>query len=87
MAKVAVLESQLAGVREEASLDPLTKIGNRRHFEVSLSDQLLKSKRQFVVALFDLDNFKQINDTHGHGMGDQRSAGDRPGAEDIDASG
>ena len=71
MAKVAVLESQLAGVREEASLDPLTKIGNRRHFETSLSDQLLKSKRQFVVALFDLDNFKQINDTHGHGMGDR----------------
>ena len=71
IAKVAVLESQLAGVREEASLDPLTKIGNRRHFETSLSDQLLKSKRQFVVALFDLDNFKQINDTHGHGMGDR----------------
>jgi diguanylate cyclase (GGDEF)-like protein len=71
MAKVAVLESQLAGVREEASLDPLTKIGNRRYFETALSDQLLKSKRQFVVALFDLDNFKEINDTHGHGMGDR----------------
>ena len=71
MAKVAVLETQLAGVREEASLDPLTKIGNRRHFEASLDDQLVKSRRQFVVALFDLDNFKQINDTHGHGMGDR----------------
>jgi diguanylate cyclase (GGDEF)-like protein len=71
MAKVAVLETQLAGVREEASLDPLTKIGNRRHFETALSEQLLKSKRQFVVALFDLDNFKKINDTHGHGMGDR----------------
>jgi diguanylate cyclase (GGDEF)-like protein len=71
MAKVAVLETQLAGVREEASLDPLTKIANRRHFETVLGDQLLKSKRQFVVVLFDLDNFKQINDTHGHGMGDR----------------
>ena len=71
MARVAVLETQLAGVREEASLDPLTKIGNRRHFESALGDQLLKSKRQFVVALFDLDNFKQINDTHGHAMGDR----------------
>jgi diguanylate cyclase (GGDEF)-like protein len=71
MAKVAVLETQLAGVREEASLDPLTKIGNRRHFEASLSDHLLKSKRQFVVALFDLDDFKPINDTHGHMMGDR----------------
>jgi diguanylate cyclase len=63
MAKVAVLETQLAGVREEASLDPLTKIGNRRHFESSLGDQLMKSRRQFVIALFDLDGFKQINDT------------------------
>ena len=71
MVRVAVLETQLAGVREEASLDPLTKIGNRRHFESALSDQLQKSKRQFVVALFDLDNFKQINDTHGHAMGDR----------------
>jgi diguanylate cyclase len=71
MARVAVLETQLAGVREEASLDPLTKIGNGRHFEASLDDQLVKARRQFVVALFDLDNFKQINDTHGHGMGDR----------------
>ena len=70
-ARVAVLEAQLAGVREEASLDPLTKIGNRRHFETSLSDQLRKSKRQFVVALFDVDNFKRINDAHGHAMGDR----------------
>jgi diguanylate cyclase (GGDEF)-like protein len=70
-ARVAVLETQLAGVREEASLDPLTKIGNRRHFENALTDQLRKSQRQFVVALFDLDNFKQINDTQGHAMGDR----------------
>jgi diguanylate cyclase len=71
MAKVAVLEAQLAGVREEASLDPLTKIGNRRYFESALSDQLRNSKRQFVVALFDIDDFKQINDAHGHAMGDR----------------
>jgi diguanylate cyclase (GGDEF)-like protein len=71
MAKVAVLEAQLAGVREEASLDPLTRIGNRRYFESALSDQLRKSKRQFVVALFDLDDFKRINDEHGHAMGDR----------------
>jgi diguanylate cyclase (GGDEF)-like protein len=71
MARVAVLETQLAGVREEASLDPLTKVGNRRSFENALNEHLLKSKRQFVVALFDVDNFKQINDTHGHVMGDR----------------
>jgi diguanylate cyclase (GGDEF)-like protein len=71
MSRVATLERQLAGVREEASLDPLTKVGNRRHFETALSDQLRLSKRQFVVALFDLDDFKQINDTGGHQAGDR----------------
>ena len=71
MSRVATLERQLAGVREEASLDPLTKVGNRRHFEAALSEQLRLSKRQFVVALFDLDDFKQINDTGGHQAGDR----------------
>jgi diguanylate cyclase (GGDEF)-like protein len=71
MARVASLERQLAGVREEASLDPLTKVGNRRHFETALSEQLRMAKRQFVVAIFDLDDFKQINDTGGHQMGDR----------------
>jgi diguanylate cyclase len=71
MSRVASLERQLAGVREEASLDPLTKVGNRRHFETALSDQLRKAKRQFVVALFDLDDFKQINDSGGHRLGDR----------------
>ena len=71
MSRVATLERQLAGVREEASLDPLTKVGNRRHFEAALSEQLRLSKRQFVVALFDLDDFKQINDTGGHQTGDR----------------
>jgi diguanylate cyclase (GGDEF)-like protein len=71
MVRVASLERQLAGVREEAALDPLTKIGNRRHFETALSEHLRMTKRQFVVALFDVDDFKQINDTGGHQMGDR----------------
>jgi diguanylate cyclase len=71
MSRVASLERQLAGVREEASLDPLTKVGNRRHFERALSDQLRRPKRQFVLAIFDVDEFKQINDTGGHETGDR----------------
>jgi diguanylate cyclase (GGDEF)-like protein len=46
-------------------------VGNRRHFESALTEQLRLSKRQFVVAIFDLDDFKQINDTGGHQMGDR----------------
>jgi diguanylate cyclase (GGDEF)-like protein len=71
MARVASLERQLAGVREEASLDPLTKVGNRRHFEAVLADHLRLSKRQFVVAMLDVDNFKRVNDTGGHQVGDK----------------
>jgi diguanylate cyclase (GGDEF)-like protein len=71
MTRVASLERQLAGVREEASLDPLTKVGNRRHFEAALSQRLGLAKRQFVVAILDADNFKRINDTNGHQAGDQ----------------
>jgi diguanylate cyclase (GGDEF)-like protein len=71
MARVASLERQLAGVREEASLDPLTKVGNRRHFETALSDRLRLAKRQFVIAIIDVDDFKRINDTGGHQTGDR----------------
>jgi diguanylate cyclase (GGDEF)-like protein len=71
MTRVASLERQLAGVREEASLDPLTKVGNRRHFETALSDHLQLARRQFVVGLFDVDEFKHVNDTSGHQMGDR----------------
>lgn len=59
---------------ESASItDPLTKAFNRRRF-MDLLEQLCESERQserqFAIALFDLDHFKRINDTHGHGVGD-----------------
>jgi diguanylate cyclase (GGDEF)-like protein len=62
----------LQASQDEAITDPLTGIGNRRAFKrdlerllpaVSLQDELL-------VAMFDLDGFKQYNDTFGHAAGD-----------------
>lgn len=55
-------------------VDPLTRLWNRRGTMVML-DAAIKDARTnrsgLVVALIDLDSFKQINDTHGHQTGDE----------------
>ena len=54
--------------------DPLTNIYNRRHFNV-MSDTFKKNyidkNRKISVVLFDIDKFKNINDTYGHVFGDE----------------
>jgi diguanylate cyclase (GGDEF)-like protein len=68
--RVASLERQLNASREEASVDPLTGAGNRRAFDRALEESLRPGRRQFVLAMLDLDDFKRINDTLGHEAGD-----------------
>lgn len=69
--RVATLERQLVSTRQEASLDPLTQIANRRTFDRMAQQWLVQDKLQFVLGLIDLDNFKRINDTSGHAAGDK----------------
>ncbi len=61
-------------MRSLASLDPLTGLMNRRSFSASLEHELKRMSRTekaAAVILFDLDHFKQLNDAHGHHVGDQ----------------
>lgn len=54
--------------------DPLTGLPNRMLFEDRLQQALVQTKRQeqaLAVLFIDLDNFKIINDTYGHAVGDQ----------------
>lgn len=60
-------------LRQQAELDPLTGLGNRSMFENGLRRALdlgVGSDRLIGVLFVDLDNFKPINDTHGHAVGD-----------------
>lgn len=56
-----------------ASTDPLTGLLNRRRFmELALHEHMRACRygRPLSVILIDLDHFKQVNDSHGHRMGD-----------------
>ena len=58
---------------EQAIRDPLTGLYNRRFFYEALEKEIQRSARYGTTAslvLFDVDNFKSINDTLGHGAGD-----------------
>lgn len=56
--------------RDELLRDPLTNLYSRTHFENRLRFKL-KSGKPFTIIMADLDEFKIINDTYGHIVGDQ----------------
>ncbi len=60
-------------VHQLAFYDPLTHLANRRlmlnHLEQAMSASK-RSQRHGALLFLDLDNFKPLNDTHGHGVGD-----------------
>ena len=61
------------GLRLQATTDPLTGLYNRLKFNEMLSSEMARSKRHktsLSLMLYDVDNFKAINDTHGHQVGD-----------------
>jgi diguanylate cyclase (GGDEF)-like protein len=63
-----------ARARVEARRDDLTGIGNRRAFEETLENEVARAGRMSAplsMAMFDLDDFKRINDEWGHVEGDK----------------
>jgi len=77
--EVRALQAQLA---ELALRDPLTGLANRRLLDILLAAAVARTDRTgaaLVVSLVDLDDFKRVNDEHGHAAGDAvlRQAADR----------
>ena len=71
MAEVALM---LEAARHDASRDVLTGLLNRRSYDDALTQTAARSRRYgwpFMLGLIDLDHFKDINDRHGHGRGDE----------------
>ncbi|MEW4468359.1 diguanylate cyclase [Parasphingorhabdus sp. JC815] len=72
--QIAEMRNKLDDATQKAETDQLTGLPNRWAFEDHLKDALLRSQEAFeplTVAFIDIDNFKLINDNHGHEVGDR----------------
>jgi diguanylate cyclase len=73
-ARVQSLESQLVQMSELVREDQLTGSLNRRGLDETLTREITAANRRgtpLCIALLDLDDFKRLNDTHGHSAGDE----------------
>ena len=70
---IARQEIDAANLRELALVEPLTHLYNRHFLEQHLEMEIARARRQdypLAVVMFDLNEFKKINDQHGHAVGD-----------------
>jgi len=67
------VENRVRELEQLAFRDPLTGLPNRRYTELKVEQALqdhLRLGRLYGLLMFDLDNFKRVNDTYGHEVGD-----------------
>jgi diguanylate cyclase (GGDEF)-like protein len=68
------MEAVMVQAREVAQIDPLTFLLNRRMIIRELQNEVLRAERYhsvLSVSVVDVDNFKAVNDTYGHPVGDE----------------
>lgn len=68
-------KKRIKSLEEIAYYDSLTKLPNGRYFESLLVNEMNKTKRQYgkkmALLFIDFDDFKHLNDTYGHAVGDE----------------
>jgi len=67
------LRNQLDESVQNAAIDPLTRLHNRRYFETHVRIQIKQARdaiKPFSLLIADIDYFKSVNDTFGHDIGD-----------------
>ncbi len=70
----STINDQLVAMEKQATTDPLTGCYNRKMFNDLLKSEAKKAERhdkKFSLVILDIDNFKSVNDTYGHLIGDE----------------
>lgn len=73
-AEMKHLQESLESIRAESLTDPLTGLGNRKYFDLSLDAAIahaFNTGEPLSLLMFDIDHFKSFNDSYGHLVGDQ----------------
>jgi diguanylate cyclase len=68
------LHDKLALERDRARIDPLTGVANRKAFDERIAQEIARRKHtdaSVILLVWDIDNFKSINDSYGHRAGDR----------------
>jgi diguanylate cyclase (GGDEF)-like protein len=71
--KLSLLKYQRRIISEVCTLDPLTGAGNRYAMDLRLTEEWERARRSGLpcsLCMLDLDHFKEVNDVHGHAVGD-----------------
>ena len=72
--EITTLATKKNEYQQKAYVDELTKIYNRAKFNEKLREEIIKYKQtkdNLSLIMFDIDHFKDFNDTYGHQMGDE----------------